>query len=201
VFISNFSRSFSSVDAPIPSVPWAHFGSGIVFTKYHPLESPQQSPGPCRIGVEIASLQSFTKRWQKGIDALTKAVALAPEAKQADGKRMLALGTFIRNTVITTIHVKQWWMAQQRLMVEADPVRANAILDELVAIAEREIANAEDTIPAVETDSRLGWEPSMEYITDREHLEWKIRQVRSVLDIQIPGYRQALAVTTPGETP
>ena len=199
VFISNFSRTFSATDAPIPSVPWAHFGSGIVFTKYHPLESPQQSPGPCRIGVEIASLQRMVVRWQQGIDALTRAVALAPVAKQADGARMLALGTFIRNTVITTIHVKQWWMCQQRLMVEADPVRANAILDELVAIAEREIANAEDTIPAVETDSRLGGEPSMEYMTDRERLEWKIRQVRSVLEIQIPGYRQALALTTPGQ--
>jgi hypothetical protein len=195
VFHANFSRTFSSVDAPIPSMPYAHFGGGIVFTKYQPLESPQQSPGPCRIGVEIDSLKRFVKRWQKGLDALADAVAVAALAKRAAGERMLALGTFIRNTVITTIHVKQWWMCQQRLMVETHPAKANKILDQMVAIAEREIANTEDTIPVVELDSRLGWEPSMEYLADRERLEWKIRQARSVLAVQIPGYRQALAVT------
>ena len=41
--------------------------------------------------------------------------------------------------------------------------------------------NAKNTIPLVEKDSRLGWEPSMEYVTDKKMLEWKIRQVQFVL--------------------
>ena len=51
----------------------------------------------------------------------------------------------------------------------------------LKAIAEAEIKNAEDTIPLVRLDSRLGWEPSMEYMCDENHLVWKIKQVRLVM--------------------
>ena len=64
-------------------------------------------------------------------------------------------------------------------------------LAEIEKIAREEIANAEDTIPAVECDSRLGWEPSMEYVCDRHHLEWKIRQVNSTL-AEIAIYRDII---------
>ena len=40
-----------------------------------------------------------------------------------------------------------------------------------------EEANVRETIPLVEADSSLGWEPSMFYVADREHLEWKLRQL------------------------
>ena len=69
------------------------------------------------------------------------------------------------------------------------PIGLVDVLDELVALAESEIANAEAAIPLVEADSRLGWEPSMEYMTDAEHLRWKIRQVRLVLEHSIPEFR------------
>ena len=55
--------------------------------------------------------------------------------------------------------------------------------------------NARETIPAVECDSRLGWEPSMEYVCDPWHLEWKIRQVESALR-EIATYRKILALET-----
>lgn len=40
-------------------------------------------------------------------------------------------------------------------------------------IGEAEIENTKATIPLVELDSRLGWEPTMEYRADAEHLNWK----------------------------
>jgi len=46
----------------------------------------------------------------------------------------------------------------------------------------------------VESDSRLGWEPSMEYVTDKWHLEWKIKQVKNVLENEIPVYRKILKI-------
>ena len=66
------------------------------------------------------------------------------------------------------------------------------ILDKIEALAHAEIANAENAIPFVEQDSRLGWEPSMEYVCDKWHLEWKIRQVKSVLSGDIATYRGIL---------
>jgi hypothetical protein len=36
----------------------------------------------------------------------------------------------------------------------------------------------------------------MEYMTDREHLEWKIRKTREALEDEIPFYRQTLKLTS-----
>ena len=55
-------------------------------------------------------------------------------------------------------------------------------------LARREIENAREVIPDVERDSRLGWEPSMEYVAGRWHIEWKIRQVENTLR-EIDAYR------------
>jgi hypothetical protein len=62
----------------------------------------------------------------------------------------------------------------------------------MAALAQRAIRNAEAAIPLVAADSRLGWEPSMEYMTDAAHLEWKIRQVRKVLETSLPAFRNNL---------
>lgn len=37
------------------------------------------------------------------------------------------------------------------------------------------------SIPLVKYDFSLGYDLSMDYVADREHLEWKIRQLTSVL--------------------
>lgn len=63
-----------------------------------------------------------------------------------------------------------------------------AILDQLEELAQQEIANTKDAIPLVSADSRLGWEPSMEYVCDPWHLEWKLKQMESMLR-EISTYR------------
>jgi len=176
---------FETEREPFPSAPYAHFGNRILKTAYTPHK-------PEDLEVEIGLLARMAGRWEEGIELLEQAIAAAPERKRAEARRTLGLGRFIRNCVQTAINTKRWWRLKQRLEAEAQPDRANAILDEMVALAEAEIANAEATIPLVEADSRLGWEPSMEYMADRSHLEWKIAQVRAVIDEEIPEYRRAL---------
>ena len=51
------------------------------------------------------------------------------------------------------------------------------LLGKIESLVNEEILNAQNTIPLVEKDSRLGWEPRMEYKTDRRHIEWKIRHM------------------------
>jgi hypothetical protein len=51
------------------------------------------------------------------------------------------------------------------------------ILDELETLLEAEKANVLATLPLVEADSRLGWEPRMDYVCDAAHLNWKLRQL------------------------
>ena len=88
--------------------------------------------------------------------------------------------------------VKEWWMLNQRLRVTDRPRKLRVILDEMESLARREIENARATIPLVEQDSRLGWEPSMEYMTDAAHLRWKIAQVQAMLQSDISEYRRAI---------
>ena len=53
-------------------------------------------------------------------------------------------------------------------------------------------ANVTETIPLTEADSRLGWEPSMDYIGGTWHLKWKLYQLNNLKDRTIPAYRETL---------
>lgn len=160
-----------------PDAPYAHFGNEILSTHYNP-HKPEDLP------TEIGLLEKMKGGFEQGLGKLEQAVALTPERKQAEAQRMLGLGQFIRNCVQTTINTKRWWLLKRRLLGENDASAAG----EMVALAEAEIANAAASIPLVEADSRLGWEPSMEYMCDRLHLEWKIAQLRRVIDEELPAY-------------
>ena len=60
----------------------------------------------------------------------------------------------------------------------------------MVELLEAEIKNAEETIPLVEYDSAIGFEASMHYMGDKSHIEWKIRQLRYVIDAEIRDGRE-----------
>ena len=92
------------------------------------------------------------------------------------------------------------YLLNEKLILERNASNALKLLDQIEKLALEEIANAEDTIPLAECDSRLGWEPTLEYMTDRAHLEWKIRQVRSTLTYDSPQYREILLRHAPQKT-
>jgi len=188
----------------IPAAWHALWGNEIVLTDYKPHEDPRQSLGIARFGVEIRSLERMLEEMLRGNACLERALtALGSDAagggggrhKLEEGERMLGIGRFIANSVQTTIHLKKWYMLKTKLFAEPDAERAEELLKEMERVALLEVANAESTIPLVEADSRLGWEASMDYMTDREHLQWKIKQVRSVLAKEFGDYRQSLALT------
>lgn len=54
-----------------------------------------------------------------------------------------------------------------------------------------EIENAEKAIEFTERDSRLGWEPSMEYMADSERIKWKIKHAEYVINSEIAAQRNA----------
>jgi hypothetical protein len=185
---------FQRVAEP-PELWHATLGKRIVNFDYRPHEGPRQSPGPSRFPVEIRALERMAARWQQGLERLEQALEQTPEHKRPTLEGMIGLGRFMLHSIRTTIHMKQWWLLKQELWNEPDPARAGEILDRMVALAETEIANAEATIPLVEADSRLGWEPTMEYMADRAHLEWKIAVTRRAIEYEIPAYRESLALT------
>ncbi len=191
VFHPNISRTMAAKEIKFPTAPHAHFGSGIVKTFYNPYENTEQSPGFLRYPAELRSLNKMLERWDAALDAAAKAVETADENKRDEARRLEALGKFIRASIVTTMHIKEWWqlnMAMQNCKTAED---AGSYLDKIEALAYEEMKNVRELIPYVEFDSRLGWEPSMEYVCDKWHLEWKIRQVESTLR-EIADYRKML---------
>jgi hypothetical protein len=76
------------------------------------------------------------------------------------------------------------------LSIAADAENAEKILNEIEVLLLQEKENVEATIPLVQADSRLGWEPSMEYTTDEEGLRWKLRQLEYELNVILPKFRK-----------
>lgn len=170
----------------LPTDPEANFGNDIIIPFYKNKSDARMSPLSLRIGDEIRSLEKMLALMEEGVAALEQADERAAE--------LLNLGRFLARCVETGLHAKHWHRLICRMNVCETKEGLSAIYDEMEALLEREIENAERTIPLVEQDSRLGFEPSMLYVTDRWHLEWKIRQVRYVIDTELAKYRKGLTL-------
>ena len=129
---------------------------------------------------------------------LEKLEALAEKLegiRKADCLRLCNMIAFMENTTLTTIHAKQWVKLRWKFPTITEKEEMRGWVDQMIALAEAEIQNARDTIPLVEADSRLGWEPSMEYIGDARHLKWKIRQTQQVIDNELKFYYKIIDET------
>lgn len=186
----------------IPSVPHAMFGGNeICNTLYGPYDAGRCSLFQFRLPVELRSLQKMADYFSDGVVSFEEVYDKLPEAKKKDAFYLINMGKFIVNCVKTTIHVKQWYMLKCKLLTETDEDKLCETIYEMTRIGKAEIRNAEETIPLVEADSRLGWEPSMEYMTDAYHLKWKIRQVEMVLENELPMYKSSLRFNSVDSNP
>ena len=198
IFQPNITRTMARKEIAFPTDPNAHFGNRIIFTLYQPYENINQLPATLRYPVELKALKHFLELWDEGIELYAQAIAAAPEAKREALERELNIGKFIRHAAQTTHNTKLWWCLNRDLQNVKTAAEGLELLDKIEALAYEEIENARTAIPLVEADSRLGWEPSMEYVCDRWHLEWKIRQVNSAL-LEIADYRKILNLPYGGE--
>ena len=184
-------------DVQIPTVPYAHFGGNkICFTDYASdslyriTYAGMRSTGLIqqRIPGEIRCLTKMRELLRQGRQSLTALAEDLDGYRKTECLRLINQIHYMENTVTTTIHVKEF--AKRKWLVRAltDPDALAQLLREMIAIAGDEIRNVQDTIPLAQADSRLGWEPSMEYIGGVRHLEWKLRQTRQVMEQELPGY-------------
>ena len=178
VFQVNITRTLLSKEIPFPCSPHAMMGNGIIKTLYQPYENANQSPGILRYPVDLQELDIMLKLWSQGCELLNQLLANMPQGRKSEnGIRLLALGRYMENSVRTVINIKKWYLATVRLKTASSVETACELLDQLRTIACDERENVLDTIPYVETDSRLGWEPSMEYVCDRKHLEFALVEI------------------------
>ena len=91
--------------------------------------------------------------------------------------RLINMGWFMYRTVITALNMKNYYVLdQKRMSTEDEEERREAIL-KMIDIISDERENAVAAIPLVEYDSVIGFEPAMEYVTDRKRIEWKLGQI------------------------
>ena len=86
---------------------------------------------------------------------------------------------------------KKWRKGNLRLQVASNKEEMHNILKELNALLAAERKNVHDTFECVDMDSCLGWEPRMDYVCDRKHLEWKRRQL-NISETEMKQYQALL---------
>ena len=173
--------------AKLPSYEGAHFGSGICDMTYISRTDWRISPLGMRIYEELEFQDKMLECFQKGMEILN---SINNPNEKLDN--LINLCHFLTNCVKTGRRAKYWHILKCKMYTEKTKEGLGEIFDEMESLLKDEIKNAEETIPLVEKDSLLGYEPSMLYMTDKWHIEWKIRQVNYVIGTELKQFRQAL---------
>ena len=119
------------------------------------------SPEDRRKDLEL--LQAMREKWMAGATRLRRIARTLDANRRRNGERLADLGEWHARTVSTAIALRRGQAA-----FAAGDRRA------LVAVAAEERRNAVAALALAERDSRLGWEPSMEYVGGPGQLRWKI---------------------------
>lgn len=161
----------------------SHYGGHIHFpdyTKVPPQDRILHTAMSVRMPKEIEWLKTGEELMLKGIELLESV-----EIKNNNLLRLINLGKYIRNCLLNVRNVKKWYITKTKLAIETDRAKAKELLAEMKSVIseEREVVKA--TIPLTQVDSRLGWEPSMEYIGHTDNLEWKLKQLDYVENVEL----------------
>ena len=140
-----------------------------------------------RVWKEIQSLEEMKALMDQGLEILA-----AIEHKNDNLLYLENLGHYMSHYVQTGINAKKWHTLKCQFDCLPRREESARILDKMEQLLLAEKENAKGAIPYVELDSRLGWEPTMDYLCDREHIEWKLREVDYVLQYEIANYRKSL---------
>ena len=155
---------------------------------HHKQTLTKNSPQAFRTPYEVASLKKMLAFMESGTRKLESI-----ESPNEKLTRLAGLGHFITNIVKTAIAAKEMYMLRTKLLGAFDDLPTyERMLDEIKTLQLAEKENVLDTLPLVEADSSLGFEPSMLYLTDRRHLEWKLRQIDFVIGIEMREMREGL---------
>ncbi|MBR1968998.1 MAG: hypothetical protein IKA17_01435 [Clostridia bacterium] len=167
----------------------AHFGNGIYEVTYPADYSPTNKlpmgrgilPA-IRLDEEIKSLDKMLSLIEEGTEILRQ---IPESARNENLSLLLNMGEFLCCYVRTGINAKHWYYLRSHIHFEKDPEKVLQLAAEIEKLGKLEIENAQNAIEFVRKDSRLGWEPSMEYMADEKRILWKIKHLNYVLDFEL----------------
>lgn len=195
---------YKNTDVKIPTTSYAHFGGNKICYPVYGVDPYvtdnftnswlNLTPRPDEVGegeemkkfnYEIANYKKCIEMYSEGLEIIYPLLDKIPERKRDNARRIVGVCHFVRNTVRTAVGVKEFYKRKIRLP-EAVGEERKKLLSEMLELCTSERENALETIPLVDFDSRLGYEPSMEYMCDRAHIEWKLELLRGVIEEEIP---------------
>jgi|LFRM01.1.fsa_nt_gb hypothetical protein len=164
-----------------------------------------------KLQYETAEYLQMAHLFEAGCTILAGVIDTMEDNKKKEAEHVLQVAQYIRNNALTIYHVKRWhylkgllgiyidakptWVGGRKNMVDAQKAKKplipvsdkGPVLQEMLSIAKAEIENAKNTIPLVETNSRLGFEKEYGYSCSRMHLDWKIQNLhRTITEELIP---------------
>jgi len=172
----------------IPSDPKAMFGNRIVLPSYSDLDTNVlDAPIGLRVRGELPFMEKMYEYINKGVEILE-----GVKETNENTEKLVNLVKYMRCCVVTGINSKKWFLLKSKMNSADTKEELAVIYDKLEALLKQEVENAKSAIAYVEADSRLGWEPSMLYIGDAWHIDWKLRHSKYVLEKEIPMLRKCL---------
>lgn len=122
--------------------------------------------------------------FENGAKILDSIMDSVHHSKLKNAQKIANLAHFIAVSIRTAVNVKEWYLLKLKFNDE-NTVNKSEIAQQMLKIAEKEIANSESAIPMVRFDSRLGYEPSMDYMADEKHIRLKIDDVKRVISEEL----------------
>ena len=102
--------------------------------------------------------------------------------KRYEASLQANMARFIACAIRTAVNTKKWYLEKQVLISDEDARQKREAALRMQRIGREEIENAENAITFVRYDSRLGYEPSMEYMADESHIREKIVATRRAME-------------------
>ncbi len=161
------------------------FGLSICFLEFTRMDMGRFSPQSLRLNAEIEQIKVLNKTALRCANELSKL-----EDKNSNLKRLINQMRFIACSFETAKNAYEFYKWKLRLFSAETEEKLYTASKKIRRIAENEILNAQKSLSFIDKDSALGFEPSMGYACDRERVEWKIKQVRYMLDKELSIYEK-----------
>lgn len=183
-------------DLQLPSVGWAtHGGFEIWFPEYPDVNFDD----PSSMLLRYERVKKTEICFRKGCTLLQEAVDMIGAPKGSEQSKQLAVAGFLHSTYVTALHVMEWSITKNLLHAAVEKIihdcddmifealgltdrSVQALAERMHMIARLETENVENAISFYEEDSRIGFEPTMEYMFDHEHAEWKNEETKKSLE-------------------
>lgn len=145
------------------------------------------TPYSIRVWTEIKMLKRAIKMMNNGVTELKNSRVITDNLKE-----VINMLEFFICSLKTARNVSKFYVLKNRLKIEKNKSKCYKIISKIKKIGLEEIENARNCIKFVELDSRLGYNVDMDYVCDKQGLEWKIKQVEYMLEAELQVYINCL---------